>query len=311
LLQRRVVDFSSERSLAKASKAIAEHYGFELPCSAVAKITAEAGFAAREFNSTVDGDGERSPLLVVELDGSMVPIVEYNEATEEQKSKGLTRDRNCHWREFRLCTASRPDEASTYYGVVRGDPFEAGCMMYETCLKKGMDETTHIHGVADGAPWIAEQYEDQFGANHTLLIDFYHVSEYLGVASGELNSNLLGQQSPSQWLTEAKQKLKQGKAPEVIGELARHADANPKSAAIHTAHQYLSNREKHLDYAKALEQDLPIGSGEVESGHRSVLQARLKKPGAWWKLENAQNMAHLKVMQANDYWDAFWQKAAA
>lgn len=305
------MDFSSERSLAKASKAIAEHYGFELPCSAVAKITAEAGRAAREFNSTVEGDGKHSDLLVVELDGSMVPVVEYGEATEEQKARGLTRDRDCHWREFRLCTASRPDEASTYYGVVQGDPFEAGCMMHETCRKKGMGESTRIHGVADGAPWIAEQYESQFGANHTLLIDFYHVSEYLGAASGELSSNLLGGQSPGQWVSGAKQKLKEGKAGEVIGELAMHAEACPESAAVHTAHQYLSNRKKHLDYASAIRQSLPIGSGEVESGHRSVLQARLKKPGAWWKLENARNMAHLKVMQANDHWDQFWQKAAA
>lgn len=305
------MDFSSERSLAKASKAVAEHYGFELPCSAVAKITAEAGAAARDFNSTVEGDGKHSDLLVVELDGSMVPVVEYGEATGEQKARGLTRDRSCHWREFRLCTASRPDETGTYYGVVQGDPFEAGCMMHETCRKKGMDETTRIHGVADGAPWIAEQYEDQFGANHTLLIDFYHVSEYLAAASGELGGDRIGGQSRREWLAGTKQKLREGKAGEVIGELARHAEACPESAAIRTAHHYLSNREKHLDYAGAISQSLPIGSGEVESGHRSVLQARLKKPGAWWKLENARNMAHLKVMQANDHWNLSWQKAAA
>ena len=297
--------------MVKASRAITEHYGFELPCSAVAKITAEAGSAARDFNSTVEGDGKHSPLLVVELDGSMVPIVEYGEATEDQKSKGLKHDRNCHWRELRLCTVSRPDEASTHYGVVQGDAFEAGCMMQECCRKKGMDGTTHIHGVADGAPWIAEQYEDQFGANHTLLMDFYHVSEYLGTASCGLNAEMLGSQSPGQWLASAKEKLKQSKAPEVIADLAGHAKAGPEPGPARTAHQYLSNRQKHLDYARALEQNLPIGSGEVESGHRSVLQARLKKPGAWWRLENAENMAHLKVMQANEHWNQFWQQAAA
>jgi hypothetical protein len=36
-----------------------------------------------------------------------------------------------------------------------------------------------------------------------------------------------------------------------------------------------------------LRRGLPIGSGEIESGNRSVLHARLKLGGAWWKAENA------------------------
>ena len=298
--------------MTKTSRAIKEHYGFELPCSAIAKTTHEKAAQAKVFNSEVSTEKKPEPLLVVELDGSMVPIVEYNEATEEQKEKGLKHNRDCHWREFRLCTVSSLDETSTYYGVVQGTPFQAGCMMYESCLKKGMNDTTHIHGVADGAPWIADQFEDQFGANHEFLIDFYHVSEYLGAASKELNPDILKDQSPEQWLSEAKAKLKQGKAREILADLARHIQESPaESCPLHTAYQYLSKRQDHLNYAQALEQGLPIGSGEVESGHRSVLQARLKKPGAWWKLENAENMAHLKVMQSNDHWDQFWQQAAA
>jgi hypothetical protein len=31
---------------------------------------------------------------------------------------------------------------------------------------------------------------------------------------------------------------------------------------------------------------LPIGSGEIESAHRYVIQNRLKIAGAWWKMEN-------------------------
>ena len=184
-------------------------------------------------------------------------------------------------------------------------------MMYQCCQKKGMNEATHIHGVADGATWIADQYEEQFGANHILYIDFYHVSEYLVAASGELKAELQGEQTPAQWLAIAKQKLKASRAEEVIAELLRHVKHSSESNAIHTAHHYLSNRLAHLNYAHALAQDLPIGSGEVESGHRSVLQARLKKPGAWWLLESAENMAHLKVMQANDHWNQFWNQNVA
>ena len=74
--------------MAKTSKAIKEHYGFALPCSAVAKITGDIASKAKVFNSTVNGDGKHSPLLIVQLDGSMVPIVEYNVATAEQQKNG-------------------------------------------------------------------------------------------------------------------------------------------------------------------------------------------------------------------------------
>jgi hypothetical protein len=37
----------------------------------------------------------------------------------------------------------------------------------------------------------------------------------------------------------------------------------------------------------------------IESGHRHVVQARLKKAGAWWYAEHAQIMLALRVVRAN------------
>ena len=42
----------------------------------------------------------------------------------------------------------------------------------------------------------------------------------------------------------------------------------------------------------ARERKLPIGSGEIESAHRHLVQKRLKLAGAWWKETNAQAPAH-------------------
>lgn len=77
--------------------------------------------------------------------------------------------------------------------------------------------------------------------------------------------------------------------------------------------KYLEKRESkgQLDYAKAIENNLPIGSGEVESAHRTILQKRLKIPGAWWRLERAEEMAQLRALRANNRWDELWQQEAA
>jgi hypothetical protein len=51
---------------------------------------------------------------------------------------------------------------------------------------------------------------------------------------------------------------------------------------------------------------LPIGSGEIESAHRYVIQIRLKIAGAWWKMENVAKMIALRVMGINGHWEKYW-----
>ena len=63
-----------------------------------------------------------------------------------------------------------------------------------------------------------------------------------------------------------------------------------------------SNRLNCLDYPSAL----PICSGMIESGHRHVLQARLKKAGTAWLREHADQIAHLRGLRANRQWESLW-----
>ena len=51
---------------------------------------------------------------------------------------------------------------------------------------------------------------------------------------------------------------------------------------------------------------MPIGSGLIESSHRHVLQARLKKAGAAWLADHADQIAHLRGLRANRQWASFW-----
>jgi hypothetical protein len=74
---------------------------------------------------------------------------------------------------------------------------------------------------------------------------------------------------------------------------------------VRNAHRYLSNRTDCLDYPAALKLGLPIGSGIIESGHRHVLHARLKKAGAAWLHEHADNLAHLRVLRAKQKWERY------
>ncbi len=74
--------------------------------------------------------------------------------------------------------------------------------------------------------------------------------------------------------------------------------------------RYLQNRMDALDYKQALDRDLPIGSGSIKSGHEHVLQARMKLPGAAWKIDNAEHMVRARAFRANKQWNWYWDKAA-
>jgi hypothetical protein len=63
-----------------------------------------------------------------------------------------------------------------------------------------------------------------------------------------------------------------------------------------------------LNYRDALSQELPIGSGEIESAHRYIVQQRLKHPGAWWRIDHADQILALRLNRANGRWRDYWSE---
>lgn len=84
-------------------------------------------------------------------------------------------------------------------------------------------------------------------------------------------------------------------------------DVDQTKAPVRACYRYLKNRKPQLDYPTARERDWPIGSGEIESAHRYIVQQRLKLSGAWWTPDNAKAMLALRVTRANGLWSVSWQ----
>ena len=109
-------------------------------------------------------------------------------------------------------------------------------------------------------------------------------------------------------------RLKTGQLSLVVDAL--HPFLEPEStltvdAPVRQCHGYIIRRSDQFKYKEAIAANLPIGSGEVESAHRYVIQKRLKLPGAWWKEDNAQAMLNLRSARANHRWDHYWKAKAA
>ena len=78
-------------------------------------------------------------------------------------------------------------------------------------------------------------------------------------------------------------------------------ETEDRNAPVRRCLRYLSSRPGQFDYSEARKRGTSIGSDEIESVHRYVIQERLKIAGAWWTPENARFMLSLRVDRADGY----------
>jgi hypothetical protein len=313
-----MTDFGADESFGKAAKKIKEHYGIEVPLSGVRGITQTHGEAILKDEGEIELGKQGARLVITGMDGSMIPIVSTKTDKKGRKIRGDKRKhRKLGWREARLCMARDPRSVSGHYRATMGDVEQTGWQLVQCVAEAGGGQSTKLHCVADGAPWIVSQVKERFGDRATFLVDFYHVSEHLAAAS-----ELLGESRKHEWLKQQQRRLKANQISEVIKELTKlepiekaklatewkRASATKENEPVSSCKRYLENRTDYLDYKTAIKAGLPISSGETESGHRWVIQARLKIAGAWWTLENAERMLRLRAMRASDLWETYWCK---
>ena len=283
-----------------------EHYGIELARSAAVTITEQHAHALTEAQMMPLARPTTAPLtLVAQTDGSMIPIVQTGAATEGDARK----TRTLIWREARLALVRRDGEIDPVFAVTLGDPAATGGLLKQLAVASGFNGQSRVHGLGDGAPWIAQQMGQQFGAQGGYLIDFYHLCDYLAEAA-----RVCAKDYPDQWTTLQKERLKAGQLSLVIAALHPflEPDTTPTvDAPVRRCYGYIDRRPGQFKYKDAIAANLPIGSGEVESAHRYVIQSRLKLPGAWWKENNAQAMLNLRSARANHRWDDYWKAKAA
>jgi hypothetical protein len=306
-LQAAMTDFGAEVSFAQASARLHQHDGIEVPTTAVRRLSLDHGHQLQAWPvpARTTPDAVR---LVAELDGCLIPLREPLTTTSAGK---LTMPRL--WKEVRLCAALADGLAPARYGASLGSVWEVGELWEQTARTAGLGVATRVHGVGDGAPWIAEQFDRHFGGQGRYLVDFYHVTEYLAAAA-----STCAPRSAAAWLARQQERLRANQLDKVLRDLTPHVEpvtrgvARPERATAASAspvrdcERYLRARREQLDYAGALAAGLPIGSGLIESGHRHVVQARLKKPGAWWYDRHARSMLALRVVRANGDWKHYW-----
>jgi hypothetical protein len=315
-LQRIITDFGADVPFGQIPAKLQEHHGITVAISSAQAITQRHAQQVLELQlNTLESeipDRDGVTRVIVEIDGSMIPIVKTEDSTIEGEKQDRRKTRRISWQEARLASARTPEQEIPVFGATLGNVDEAGEQLVASAIRVGVGQQTDVHGLGDGAPWIADQIQQRFGEPGRFLLDFYHLCDYLAAAS-----TVCAPEQPKAWLEQQKQRLKCNQTQAVLDTLQLHQEPDSvpdKLAPVRSAYRYIHNRLDQLDYQYAIAQKLPIGSGEIESAHRYVIQQRLKRSGSWWSVENAWAMLGLRVLRQNQDWQSYWsdlaQKAA-
>lgn len=252
----------------------------------------------KEVGKTVNEYPTLTPLkkeevLYIEADGSMV----------------LTREKG--WQEVKLGRIFKSSEcmhAAQKPGWISNSQYVAhlgGHKKFTEQMEHLIDSYSYAQSklvfITDGAPWLKNWIEDAYPGS-TSILDFYHACEHLHAFSRE---HFCDPQKEDQWIKEQKELLLNSQVQEVISNIEQLNST--KREAKKLKKYYQANKDR-MDYKAYGEIGCSIiGSGAIESAHRTVIQKRMKQAGQRWSKSGAQNMLNLRVTKCNNQWNKIVQ----
>ena len=330
-VEEQVVDLAADESCQHAVAKLQRHHpGLVVGRSTALRLLHRHGARAREFVAAklavalaaAAQEGRRAGVaeLEVEYDGGMIPVATLEpltpppgQAPERTPVRGLPkRHKNCRWEEAKLGLVQVPGEVEGRLYTVRptGELDEAFSDLLGLACLKGWSEQTQVRGLADGARHIRPRLAETFHAcDFRFILDRPHAKEHLGTAGEQVEK--LGGVPKQAWADQALDRLESGAAPAVVTELRQAATrATDKQAqdTLRLEADYFERNHDAVAYQEYRERGWSTASSEVESGHRSVVQVRVKLPGTWWHPDKVQNILALRMLKANGWWDEYWEQ---
>lgn len=177
--------------------------------------------------------------------------------------------------------------------------------------RRGLEKAKTAVAVNDGAEWI-QSFIDYHCPQAVRIIDFAHALGYVGDAGkaiwGEGSDNFKG------WFEHMAHQLKHKPPQQTVADLRLlqpKARKNEQETVLDHATHYLQTRLEMIDYPYFQDRGYPIGSGSVESGHKVVVQRRLKGAGMRWAEHHVDPMLALRDLVCNHRWQEGWSQIVA
>ena len=150
--------------------------------------------------------------------------------------------------------------------------------------------------ISDGAVWLRQLMATHY-PQATLILDLYHAMSYIGQAGVAAYRT---PKSQTEWIDQQHALLLKSELDSVLIHIkALRIGADLRASICN----YLEVNRDRMDYASYQHRGLLIGSGAIESAHRTVVQKRLKRSGQRWSLAGAQHVLNLRVCLMSQRWE--------
>jgi len=190
--------------------------------------------------------------------------------------------------------------ASYAAGLEPAEPF--GQRLALEAHRRGLERASLVAVLGDGAAWIWALAAEHF-PHAVQIVDWFHASERVW----ELGRALYGAETPETtvWVAQQLDRLAQGQAALLAAEWAT-LPMRGEAALIRDEHvTYFTNQAPRMAYDQYRAAGWDIGSGMVESACKHLIAAREKGAGMRWSETGAHTVAAVRVLLANDQWDAY------
>ncbi|AEI51365.1 UPF0236 family transposase-like protein [Runella slithyformis] len=139
--------------------------------------------------------------------------------------------------------------------------------------------------VSDGATWISKWVSERY-PKAIQILDYYHAVEHMAKAA---------EYAPDakKWLKIQKKRLLENQLNLVIKDI--EAIKSLPKEICRSLLKYLENNAYRMNYKHYRQQGWFIGSGAIESAHKTLIQARMKLSGQWWSNSGCDNILKLRV----------------
>ena len=233
---------------------------------------------------------EKTEVLYVEVDGSMISTRE--EGWKEVKLGRLFKSNDC----LNPNSKSSYIKTSQYVGYLGNS--EEFCSEMESVIDSYGRLRERLVFINDGAVWIKNWIEDNYP--HAIsILDYFHACEHLHQFADTLFGECL--QEKEQWCKIQKDLLLESKTQEVIENIMITSGKEKDKTKLTN---YYQNNIGRMDYKKYRQIGCNIiGSGAIESAHRTVIQKRMKLSGQHWSKLGARSMLQLRITDMNNQWN--------
>jgi len=151
------------------------------------------------------------------------------------------------------------------------------------------------------------QYAGEFFPEAQHSLDVIHVIEYLWKAGACLHRE--GSDALRGWVEKQKDRLYDGQSETIVRAIrasVKLASTKKKQERLKQIANYMAKRVHMMNYDVLEAADLELSSGMVEGAVRYVVAQRFDEGGMRWIRERAEALLHLRCIEINGDWEAFF-----